>query len=105
MPQIGGRLQCGLVGGVKHPRLLESVFRSLGSYSNEMNHCMEYLKDRLIFLCESLSGYLSSLVETSEAFLTLNDLPQLFSTYRTESCHITDAAEARRDPSRTAGFD
>jgi len=85
MPQSGGRLQCGLVGGVKHPRLLESVFRSLGSYNNEMNHCMEYLKDRLIFLRESLSDDLSSRVKPSEAFFEFNDPPQLFSAYRTES--------------------
>jgi ADP-ribose pyrophosphatase YjhB (NUDIX family) len=61
---------------------------------------------KLVFLCEPTSGDLSTSAETTEVgFFPIDNLPQPFSSHRTEPRHIEDAVAAYRDPNRTTVFD
>jgi ADP-ribose pyrophosphatase YjhB (NUDIX family) len=61
---------------------------------------------KLVFLCEPLSGGLSTSSETSEVgYFPFDDLPHPLSAYRTLPRHIEDAVASYRDPDRATGFD
>jgi ADP-ribose pyrophosphatase YjhB (NUDIX family) len=61
---------------------------------------------KILFLCQLVSGELSTSVETSESgFFPVDSLPQPLSRYRTTPRHIEDAIAAYREPSRPVCFD
>lgn len=61
---------------------------------------------KLVFLCESLAGELSTSDETFEVgFFSLDALPIPLSAHRTTPRHIEDSIAAYRNPARSAGFD
>jgi ADP-ribose pyrophosphatase YjhB (NUDIX family) len=61
---------------------------------------------KLVFLCERLTGDLTTSNETSEvAFFPLTDLPGSLSPFRTTPRILSDVAETYRNPSRPTVFD
>jgi ADP-ribose pyrophosphatase YjhB (NUDIX family) len=61
---------------------------------------------KILFMCEIVSGELSTSVETSESdFFALDAFPEPLSTHRTTHRHIEDAVAAYRDPDRSVCFD
>jgi ADP-ribose pyrophosphatase YjhB (NUDIX family) len=61
---------------------------------------------KIVFLCERLTGELTTSVETTESkFFDLEALPEILSRFRTTPRHLQDAIALYRDPTRPVHFD
>ena len=61
---------------------------------------------KIVFLCERVTGELSTSVETTESrFFDLDELPETLSKFRTTARHLQDAIALYRDPNRPVYFD